>query len=137
MHLKTFTFKLFILLNFIGIMAMAQSQPAPGNINTLVGKISTYNDAMPVEKLYLHFDKPYYSIGDTIWFKGYLMNQAIGYSQQSNRLYVELVNDSNAVVKRFVFPVTIGITWGNIALSGMYVHEGAYTVRAYTNWMRN
>lgn len=137
MHPKTLTFKLFILLNFVGIMAMAQSQPAPGNINTLVSKIGAYNDAMPIEKLYLHFDKPYYSVGDTIWFKGYLMNQAIGYSQQSNRLYVELVNDSNAVVKRFVFPVTIGITWGNIALSGMYVHEGAYTVRAYTNWMRN
>ncbi len=116
---------------------MAQSQPAPGSINTLISKIGTYNDAMPIEKLYLHFDKPYYSVGDTIWFKGYLMNQAIGYSQQSSRLYVELVNDSNAVVKRFVFPVSIGITWGNIALSSMYVHEGAYTVRAYTNWMRN
>ncbi|WP_448701531.1 hypothetical protein ACFGVR_04920 [Mucilaginibacter sp. AW1-3] len=137
MHLKTFTLKLFILLNFVGIMAMAQSQPSPGNINTLIGKIGTYNDAMPIEKLYLHFDKPYYSIGDTIWFKGYLMNQAIGYSRQSNRLYVELVNDSNAVVKRFVFPVGYGITWGNIALSGLYVHEGAYTIRAYTNWMRN
>ena len=137
MHLKSFTFKLFILFNFVGIMAMAQSQPAPGNINTLISKIGTYNDAMPIEKLYLHFDKPYYSVGDTIWFKGYLMNQAIGYSQQSSRLYVELVNDSNAVVKRFVFPVSIGITWGNIALSSMYVHEGAYTVRAYTNWMRN
>lgn len=137
MYLKTFTFKLFILLNFIAIAAMAQSQPSPGNINTLVSKIGAYNDALPIEKLYLHFDKPYYAVGDTIWFKGYLMNQAIGYSKQSSRLYVELVNDSNAVVKRFVFPVAVGVTWGNIALSGMYVHEGAYTVRAYTNWMRN
>src|ERR1700743_704294 len=110
MHPKILTLKLFILLNFVGIMAIAQSQPAPGNINNLVSKIGAYNDAMPIEKLYLHFDKPYYSIGDTIWFKGYLLNQAISYSQQSNRLYVELVNDSNAVVKRFVFPVGYGIT---------------------------
>src|SRR5476651_1325956 len=117
MYFKTIPLRLFILLTFAGITAKAQTQPAPGNINNLITKIGAYNDAMPIEKLYLHFDKPYYSVGDTIWFKGYLMNQAIGYSQQSSRLYVELVNDSNAVVKRFVFPVSIGITWGNIALS--------------------
>lgn len=30
---------------------------------------------MPVEKVYLHTDKPYYTIGDTLWFKSYLFNR--------------------------------------------------------------
>lgn len=131
----TFLVKLVLLLNLITGIALAQA-PA-GNINTIVSKIGTYNSLMPVEKAFLQFDKPYYSVGDTVWFKGYLTTQAIGYSPLSSRLYVELLNDSNAVVKRFVFPADYGLTWGNIPLNAGYVHEGTFTIRAYTNWMRN
>jgi hypothetical protein len=128
--------KLVILFNFIGMLAMAQA-PATGNINQLISKITTYNSSMPIEKVFLQFDKPYYSVGDTIWFKGYLMNESLKYSVLSNRLYVELLNDSNAVVKRFVFPTSLGLTWGSIALNQAFVHDGNYTIRAYTNWMCN
>jgi len=126
--------KLVVLFNFIASFAMAQT---PGGINQLISKITTYKSSMPAEKVFLHFDKPYYSTGDTIWFKGYLMNEGLNYSPLSSRLYVELLNDSNAVVKRFVFPASLGLTWGNIPLTSAYVHEGTYTIRAYTNWMRN
>ena len=128
--------KLAILLNFISALAVAQTT-STGNINQLISKITTYNNSMPVEKVFLQFDKPYYSAGDTIWFKGYLMSESIKYSTLSSRLYVELLNDSNAVVKRFVFPVSLGLTWGNIPLNQTYVHSGTYTIRAYTTWMRN
>ncbi|HWZ14720.1 MAG TPA: hypothetical protein VNW95_05730 [Mucilaginibacter sp.] len=127
--------KLAILFNFVALLAIAQV-PA-GNINQLISKIDAHNGAMPVEKVFLQFDKPYYSTGDTIWFKGYLMDEAIKYSMLSSRLYIELLNDSNAVVKRFVFPASLGLTWGSIPLSQAYVHDGTYTIRAYTNWMRN
>src|ERR1700761_4803553 len=91
--------KLVVLFNFITSFAVAQT---PGGINQLISKITTYKSSMPAEKVFLHFDKPYYSTGDTIWFKGYLMNEGLNYSPLSSRLYVELLNDSNAVVKRFV-----------------------------------
>jgi hypothetical protein len=133
---KTLFFKIAILLNFITAFASAQT-PASGNINQLISKIATYNSSMPVEKVFLQFDKPYYSTGDTIWFKGYLMNESIKYSTLSSRLYVELLNDSNAVVKRFVFPASLGLTWGSIPLDQAYVHDGTYTIMAYTTWMRN
>ncbi|MGZ3755677.1 MAG: hypothetical protein ACXVAY_15615 [Mucilaginibacter sp.] len=136
MQTKFTTLRLVILLNFITAMAFAQA-PAQGNINQLISKIGNYSNAMPIEKVFLQFDKPYYSTGDTIWFKGYLMNQSIGYSPLSSRLYVELLNDSNAVIRRFVFPAAYGITWGSIPLDRTYIHDGTYTIRAYTNWMRN
>jgi len=132
----SFLFKTIFLANFIAASAIAQT-PAQGNINQLISKITTYNSSMPVEKAFLQFDKPYYSAGDTLWFKGYIMNESLEYSPLSSRLYIELLNDSNAVVKRFVFPASLGLTWGSIPLNRQYVHEGTYTVRAYTNWMRN
>jgi hypothetical protein len=136
MQKTSLVFKLAILFNFITVVAFAQT-PVQDNINQLISKITTYNNSMPVEKVFLQFDKPYYSTGDTIWFKGYLMNEGIKYSTLSSRLYVELLNDSNAVVKRFVFPAALGLTWGSIPLDDAYVHDGTYTIRAYTNWMRN
>ena len=135
MRRKTFV-ALIVLLNFVAITTFAQT-PATGNINTLISKIDAYNSSMPAEKAFLQFDKPYYSTGDTIWFKAYLTTEMIKYSPLSSRLYVELLNDSNAVVKRFVFPVTVGLTWGALPLKSAYIREGTYSVRAYTNWMRN
>lgn len=137
MNIRSKAFKLFLFFNFICIVAIAQAQSPAGNINTLISKIGDYKSSMPTEKVFLHFDKPYYSTGDTIWFKGYLMNESIGYSPLSSRLYIELLNDSNAVIKRYAFPASLGLTWGSIPLKEGYVHEGTYTIRAYTNWMRN
>ncbi|MDB5111035.1 MAG: hypothetical protein JWR67_2149 [Mucilaginibacter sp.] len=113
----------------------AQQQITP--LKSMIGKIDDYNTKLPSEKLFLQFDKPYYAVGDTIWFKGYLTNSILKYSALSSRLYVDLVNDSNRVVKHFVFPVSFGLSWGNIELNESIAREGAYTIRAYTNWMRN
>ena len=137
MNKKIKALKVIVLFSLFVNTALAQAPSAIQGINGVISKIKTYKAAMPGEKVFLHFDKPYYSTGDTIWFKGYLMGEGITYSALSSRLYVELLNDSNAVMKRFVFPVSLGLTWGNIPLKDSYVHEGTYTIRAYTNWQRN
>src|ERR1700744_784289 len=132
---KSLLLRLAVAFSFITSFAVAQS-PAPG-INQLISKINDYNAAMPVEKVFLQFDKPYYATGDTVWFKSYLLNETLKYSPLSSRLYVELLNDSNAVIKRFVYPITLGLAWGCVPLDPAYVRDGSYTIRAYTNWMRN
>jgi hypothetical protein len=137
MNKKIKVLKAIVLFSLFINSALAQAPSGIQGINGVISKINTYKAAMPGEKVFLHFDKPYYSTGDTIWFKGYLMGDGITYSALSSRLYVELLNDSNAVMKRFVFPVGLGLTWGNIPLKDSYVHEGTYTIRAYTNWQRN
>ena len=112
-------------------------QPDISGVNNIVGKVNAYNRILPAEKLYLRFDKPYYSTGDTVWFSAFILNNDLNPSALSRKLYVELVNDSNAVVRRFVFPAVLGISYGNIDLDPEKVHEGIYTIRAYTNWIRN
>jgi hypothetical protein len=89
------------------------------------------------EKLYLQFDKPHYAVGDTIWFKAYLLNNFLTPSDKSAILNIEIANDSNKVVGRYRLPVQSGTTWGSIVLDDKHFTAGTYTLRAYTNWMRN
>ena len=58
-------------------------------------KLTSYFDIIsriPQEKLYLQLDKPYYGAGESIWFKGYLVN-AITHidNTRSNFITVELI----------------------------------------------
>jgi hypothetical protein len=106
-------------------------------LKALLFKLEGYNDSTMREKVHLHFDKPYYIIGDTIWFKSYIVSA--GNNQLSNRskvLYVELINEKDSLKKSLRLPVTAGLAWGDFILSESLT-EGNYRIRAYTNWMRN
>jgi len=126
---------LFFCLYFISAKTFAQTADNPGSL--LINKIADFNSKFPIEKLYVQMDKPSYFINDTVWFKGYLVDHNIAYSSLSSRLYVEILNDSNKVVKSIVVAAVSGLTWGNISLNDDQFHDGNYTLRAYTNWMRN
>ena len=90
------------------------------------------------EHLYLQFDKPYYAIGDTMWYKAYLLNSAsLTASGKSGILYIDLANDSNKVIRRHRILVQNGTGWGNIGLNDKEFTTGAYHIKAYTQWMRN
>ncbi|MDB5030619.1 hypothetical protein [Mucilaginibacter sp.] len=105
---------------------------------TTLSAIAGMRDRMPVEKLYLQLDKPYYALGDTLHFKAYLMNaDFLKPSLRSGLLYVELDDNSNKCIKRIMVPVASGLGWGDIALIDKDFPEGSYTLRAYTNWMLN
>jgi len=89
------------------------------------------------EKVYLHFDKPYYSSGDQMWYKVYLV------SADSNRpnaiskiVYVELINPVNKIVISRKIKIENGGGEGEFYLPKR-LNAGEYTVRAYTNFMRN
>ncbi|MBK0381025.1 alpha-2-macroglobulin family protein [Mucilaginibacter segetis] len=107
------------------------------NLKNLLQKAQNYNSRFPKEKLYLQFDKSYYTPGDTIWFKTYLFNAATYTpSALSSKLYVELINDKDSVVNRFAVPLYTGLGQGTIFLDAK-LHDGTYTVRSYSNWMQN
>ncbi len=103
-----------------------------------VAAIKAMGERLPIEKLYLQTDKPYYSSGDTVRFKAYLLDASFLLpSAQSGLLYVELDNMAGTAVKRVMVPVASGLAWGNIALDEKEAREGSFVLRAYTNWMRN
>ncbi len=130
---------LYLLLVFGGLNAKAQvANLAGGNLKELVNSLTSFRNKTPIEKLYLQTDKPYYTLGDTLRFKTYLLNaDYLTPSARSGLLYVELDDAANRMVKRIMLQVVSGCSWGDIALNATAIHEGSYTLRAYTNWMRN
>ena len=103
-------------------------------LTTLADSVTKLNN---IEKPYLQFDKPYYTQGDTIWFKAYLFNTYMAASHKSNLLNIDIANDSNKIVKQLRIPLINGLGWGSINLDEKEFASGTYTLRAYTNWMRN
>ncbi|MDB5133436.1 MAG: TonB-dependent receptor, partial [Mucilaginibacter sp.] len=86
---------------------------------------------------YLHFDKPYYVAGDTIYFKAYVtLGEKHRLSSLSGVLHIELVNTNNKIDQSIKLQLTNGLTWGDFALPDS-LPKGNYRVRAYTQWMRN
>ncbi|MES2453987.1 MAG: hypothetical protein V4594_00525 [Bacteroidota bacterium] len=113
-------------------------EPVIGNSNELVKAIQGFHDRMPAEKLYIHTDKPYYNLGDTLWFKAYLFDAAsLTASKKSGLLYVELNDDTAEAVRRISIPIKEGIGYAQMPLTSKIFHQGSYTLRAYTNWMQN
>ncbi|MDO3643180.1 carboxypeptidase-like regulatory domain-containing protein [Mucilaginibacter sp. L3T2-6] len=107
-------------------------------LNSIINGVNNIRESLPIEKLYLQTDKDNYVQGDTIWFKGYLVNaDYLTPATRSGLLYVELDDVNNAYVTRMLVPLESGLTWGNISLRESDVPPGSYTLRAYTNWMRN
>ena len=103
----------------------------------LLKKLTTYNNDHPQEKVYLHLDKPYYAIGDNIWFKAYVTNATTSkLTDISSAVYVELINENDSVKKQIKLPLTAGLGWGDFKLPDT-LQEGNYRIRAYTQWMRN
>lgn len=103
----------------------------------LLKKLTDYSNDHPVEKVHLHLDKPYYAIGDNIWFKAYVTDgRTDELSKISNILYVELINENDSVKKQIKLPLESGLSWGDFKLADTLA-EGNYRIRAYTQWMRN
>lgn len=93
--------------------------------------------AFPQEKIYLHHDKPYYSAGDTIWIRAYMVHAALHQPMNYSRyIYVELVNDNKQVVSRIKIRPEEGLYYSQIPLKAD-IAAGKYHLRAYTNYMRN
>ena len=56
-----------LILFFLGIASLsvfAQQDSIP--LATIVSKTAKLSAEHPFEKVYLHFDKPYYAVGDTV-----------------------------------------------------------------------
>ncbi|HEY0246575.1 MAG TPA: TonB-dependent receptor plug domain-containing protein [Mucilaginibacter sp.] len=119
------------------LLAFFVSAQTPALDQTLF-KLQKQAAALPFEKVYLHFDKPYYSAGDTIWFKAYdVLGPHHALSALSKVLYVELINQQgNTIVQNIKLYLTEGTDYGDFALPDT-LQEGNYRIRAYTNWMRN
>lgn len=106
-------------------------------LDNIISKTKKLSDEHPVEKVYVHFDKPYYSVADTIWFKAYVTMEQNIPSQLSKIVYVDVVNAKDSLVQTIKLPTVNAVATGNIPLTPGTYKQGNYYIRAYTVWMLN
>ncbi|QJD97751.1 carboxypeptidase regulatory-like domain-containing protein [Mucilaginibacter robiniae] len=135
MKICTFLSALGLIITTGSLTAHAQTDSV--DLNTIIDKSQKYLDERPDEKVYLHFDKPYYAVGDSIWFKAYVTTQLHMPSAISKILYVDIISGTDSLVQSLKMQVRNGMAWGTIPLFEKSYREGNYRIRAYTKWMTN
>jgi hypothetical protein len=106
-------------------------------VDLIIDKLQNYSNIEWPEKVYLHTDKELYLPNQTIWFSAYLVNGITNQkSTKSAVLYVELLNNRDSIVsKRKLYLEDIS-SGGDFKIENEW-KKGKYTLRAYTNYMRN
>lgn len=120
-----------------GISVRSNAQQDTAVLQKIVSVTQQLDNEYPPEKVYLHFDKPYYVVGDTIWFKGYVTEGQNQPSELSKILYVEILTKADSLVQVLKLPVVHGNAAGNLLVDKEHFAHGNYYVRAYTLWMTN
>lgn len=120
-----------ILFFIVPLITIAQNE------TTLSDKPKTL--VPDIEKVYLHTDRNYYAVGESLWYKAYLVyayNNVL--FDNSKTLYVELISPESKIIARNVTRLDEGLGHGDFILSdSLGVKPGTYQLRGYTNWMRN
>lgn len=97
--------------------------------------LTKLNSQYRQEKLHLHFDRPVYNPGETLWFKAYLFAAGLP-SRISNTLYAELLDGNGKVVQRKTMPVMLSGAAGSFDIPAN-INSTQIFIRSYTKWMLN
>ena len=121
---------LFLLLSVGGVQA--------GSLDDIRKALEQSSVSQVQEKVYIHTDNSSYFVGDTLWYKAYVVRaDNLKPTDMSRILYVELLSPDGLLVERQQIVVNPeGYTCGQFVLTDS-LYSGYYEVRAYTRWMLN
>ncbi|HEX8019208.1 hypothetical protein [Mucilaginibacter sp.] len=106
-------------------------------LDTIVSRLQALSAGKAIEKAYLHFDKPYYNAGDTLYFKAYVtLGEQHELSKLSGVLHVDLISPAGSLLRSISLQLVNGLAAGDFSLSNT-LSGGTYRIRAYTKWMLN
>ncbi len=106
-----------------------------GRAQNFEKNLQTYANNFTEERIYLHYDKPAYATGETIWFKVYMM-QTIFPADESKTVYIDWTDPTGKLLLHTVSPVQDGTAFGQFEIPANYKGEYIHA-KAYTKWMLN
>ncbi len=107
-------------------------QSVPVTLDKLAGNFIRNVRNHPEEKIFVGTDKWFYSAGENIWFKVYMLDAvSLRPIHQGKNLFLDLVNEKDSVVSQALLNIEEKRTSGNILLPPN-LKEGYYWLRAYT-----
>ncbi len=109
---------------------LAQS-PTP-----LTQKFDAYQQIYTQEKIYAETDRTLYQGGEMIWFKVWITTAKNTPSLISDKVYAELLTPKGEVLQKLLLFNNAGTAHNGFKLPTHAV-GGIYTLRVYTDWMKN
>ena len=110
----------FITTLFILCTANVYAQSSDTIFSRYFRYVQNFADSYPREKVSLHLDNASYYLGDTIWFKAYVVTAEQNLPTTiSKPLYVELLDQLGNVVERQIIQLTDGEGTGQIILNNI------------------
>lgn len=92
---------------------------------------------LPKESIFLHLNKTDFIKDETLWFKGYIINQQnLKPSLETTNIHVSLLDSKGNFKESFLFLAKDGLVEGNIKLDSTFA-SGNYYLKAETLWMKN
>lgn len=102
-----------------------------------VRNVNTFNRVFPQEKVYLHLDNSGYFMGESIYYKAYVVRpDSLCFTNLSRVLYVELIDPFGETVETQKLKLDNGQAHGSFSLKELRT-DGFYELRAYTRYMTN
>ena len=124
--------KLLVLIAALIPALLFAQTPDQQTVKTSIEQNSTY---FPQERIYIQFDKPSYSPGETIWYKAYLLS-GTALSTISANFYIDFTDAAGNSIKHIILPVVQTSARGDFQVPEKYTQKSLH-VRAYTKWMLN
>ncbi|MEO6284837.1 MAG: hypothetical protein ABIN80_18320 [Dyadobacter sp.] len=132
MKLRTFIYLSIVMA--LPLSVVAQEDPM---VTSIQQRFNLYTSNAIQEKIYVHLDRPFYLVGETIWFKAYNLNGSTHkFLDLSKIAYLEVLDLENNAVIQTKFSLVDGKGNGSLLIPSTIL-SGKYKVRCYTNWMKN
>ncbi len=129
--------KILFSLSFILLISVTAFVVKTSFLEKLADQFEQKNKKFPKEVLYLQIDKKKYMPGETIWFKGYVLDKLTrNLSARSNTLTFVLINEAGEEVSGKEFLILSGECPGNFVVPDG-ISTGSYRIIAFTSWMKN
>ncbi|HWZ05059.1 MAG TPA: hypothetical protein VNX40_15690 [Mucilaginibacter sp.] len=126
----------FALVSLVACHALGQ-QPVPAEMAPIQKNFNDYNINSLQEKLFVHTNKNSCTAGELLWFKIYNVDGIyLRPLNVSKVVYVEILDDNQTPVLQTKIAMKDNGGDGSLFIP-LTVPTGYYTLRAYTNWMKN
>jgi len=127
----------FLLLSNLLFLHGNNAQVQTNVADYLTQRFLGYCTKAPREEIFVHCDREDYIAGEDLWFNIYLLDRQSTTPSLSGKIaYFELLNQENLAVVQKRIKIDKGFGPGQINIPDT-LSTGTYTIRAYTNWMKN
>ncbi|APY08604.1 hypothetical protein BWZ20_09955 [Winogradskyella sp. J14-2] len=121
----------------VTILLLATKSVASQNEIDIISDAYEDYTHLPREVVYLHLNKSTLFVGETLGFTAYVLNKNDKkLSTTTKNLYVTIEDKNEKIIKQKMLMVDNGVASNIFEIDSLFSNN-TYTIKAYTNWMRN